>query len=109
MAKAADKASKRAKTDQPATESCGCVRRLQLFVDTAERFFQGLGRWLTHDQKHLRVLAWIICLFVLFTIAGVLIVLLFRWEPLHTILLIGCSTGAIASMNFFDWLRRRMK
>jgi hypothetical protein len=139
---AAKQAPKRAKADQPATESRGSVepatdgeattalasapqpagsedlvvpsssddlRRIRLLADIAGQVYRALTKWLTHKQKHMRVLGWITWLFLLALLGTVLIVLMFRWHPLHTVALLGASTGLVACANLINsrWRRRR--
>lgn len=138
MAKAADKAPRKAQANQSVTEPKGSgpptdceatktltpaprpaaddltapntpdqLRLIQLLVNTAGKTFGALTSWLTHEQKHMRVLGWITWLFLLGAFAFVLTVLLFVWDPVQTIVLIGCSTGVVAGTNLISRHFRR--
>lgn len=137
----AKKAPKRAQADQPATESRGSaepltdaeatttlarphgeepaannvpseLQRLQWLANTAGRTYRALTRWLTHKQKHMRVLGWITWLFLLGMVGGfaaVLIVLMFRWPPWYTVVLLCGSTGLVTCANLVDRHFRRKR
>ncbi len=99
-------------TDGPAArEPSEELRRIQLLADIAGRVYGALTKWLTAERKLLRVLGvvtWLILLAVPTAFTVVLIMLVFRWNPLHTILFLGGSTTLVAGVNLVDrYLRRR--
>lgn len=88
------------------------LRQMQLLADTAGRIYRALTRWLTHEQTHIQVLAWITWLFLLGIVGGfavVLLVLVFRWHPGYTVALVCGSTGFVAGSNLVNRFFRRKR
>lgn len=83
------------------------LQRIQLLADTAARTFRALTRWLTHEQKHMRVLGWITWLFLLVVLGGFALVLIVH--PMYTIAWICGSTGLVACVNLADRFFRRKR
>lgn len=92
----------RADGDPPSARAADHHRLLVLLVDSAGRLFRGMTRWLTNEQKHVRVLGWITWLFFLGSAGLALVVMLFRWKPEQTLVFFLASTSLVAGVNLFN-------
>lgn len=88
------------------------LQRIQLFADIVGRIYRALTNCVTHRKKNLRVLGvitWVFLLALPASFAVVLIVLVFQWDPVHTIWLLTGSTGLVAGTNLVNRILRRRK
>lgn len=85
------------------TERLQVLREFRLFLG---QIYRGMTRWLEHDQKHIRVLAWITVLLLLGVFATVVVVIFLKWEPWMTVATIGGLTGITA---IGSWIGSRRK
>jgi hypothetical protein len=98
--------------DVAVTAKSEAIQRMQALADIAGRIFRALTLSLKSEQKTLQVLGaitWLVLLAVPVSLVVVLIVLVFQWEPLHTILLLAGSTGLVASANLVSRHLRKGK
>jgi hypothetical protein len=78
------------------------VQRMRVLAEIAGRVYRALTACLKAEQRTLRVLGvitWLVLLVSPASLVVVFIVLAFRWDPLHTILLVTGSTGLVAGTN----------
>ena len=88
------------------------IQRMWVLADIAGRIYRAMTRWLESEQKTLRVLGvitWLVLLAVPVGLVVVVVVLVFQWEPLHTILLLTGSTGLVAGVNLINRRLRKGK
>jgi hypothetical protein len=88
------------------------LRRIQLRADIVVRIFRELTKCVKDKHKNVRVLGvitWGLLLALPASLAVGLIVLVFRWDPAHTIWLLTGSTGVVASTNLVNRILRRRR
>jgi hypothetical protein len=79
------------------------VLKLREFSKLLAWFHGAMTAWLTHEQKHLRVLGWITWILVLGMPVAVVVVLVLNWTIWATV---GTATGLTGLVAGGDRLRR---
>jgi hypothetical protein len=88
------------------------LQRIRLRADITVQILRELTKCVTHKDKNARVLGvitWGFLLALPTSVAVVLIVLVFRWDPAHTIWLLTGSTGVVAGTNLVNRILRRRR
>jgi len=94
---------------QPSSEVIGKALMLQQLSALFGKIYRAMTAWLTHEQKHLRVLGWITWIVLLSMPVAVVVVLLLNWTVLATIVTVGSLTGLIGLSSLLSTLIRRFK
>lgn len=95
---------------QPSFEVMEKALMLQQFSALLAKVYRAMTTWLTHEQKHLRVLGWITWIVLLLMPVAVVVVLLLNWTVVATVVTVAGLSGLVGlSSSLTSTLVRRFK